>query len=76
VRFKVLAARPAPGAGLSPGELDYRAGRLLCGVGDGTVELNEVQPAGKRSMSGAAWARGRQGRVGTDKEHSRLGRLG
>jgi methionyl-tRNA formyltransferase len=42
---------------LGPGEL-HAAGDLVVGAGDGTVALAEVQPAGKRRMTGAELARG------------------
>jgi methionyl-tRNA formyltransferase len=42
---------------LGPGEL-HVAGDLVVGAGDGKLALAEVQPAGKRRMSGAELARG------------------
>jgi len=33
----------------------------ILGLGDGALELRSVQPAGKRPLSGAEWANGRQG---------------
>lgn len=44
--------------GLAPGELTVHAGGLHLGVGDGSVLLLEVQPAGKRGMSAMDWLRG------------------
>jgi methionyl-tRNA formyltransferase len=65
-RFRVLAVAPVPDAGLAPGEL--RAGRreALVGTGDGSLELVLVQPAGRRALAGADWARGlrSEGRLG------------
>jgi methionyl-tRNA formyltransferase len=60
VRVKLWGTRPADpgpeaGSAVSDGE------RLVVGTSDGAVELLEVQPSGKRRMSGAAWARGRRG---------------
>jgi methionyl-tRNA formyltransferase len=59
-RFRVLAGVAAPDAGLAPGEL--RAGRreVLVGTGDGALELQLVQPAGRRPLAGADWGRGRR----------------
>ncbi len=62
-RLRVLDAVAASGAGASdgahggpdgPGTLHQSTVR----TGDGTLELLEVQPAGKRPMSASAWCRG------------------
>jgi len=47
---------PAPS--LAPGALAVQGGRLFVGTGDGPLVLTEVQPAGKKAMDAAAWARG------------------
>jgi methionyl-tRNA formyltransferase len=57
--LRVLRARPADGDGPAPGELAASDGRVLLGARDGALELLEVQPAGKRPMSAADYARGR-----------------
>jgi methionyl-tRNA formyltransferase len=58
VRLRVLSARfAAEAASLAPGELAMD-GELMAGTGDGALCLTEVQPAGKRPMSGADWGRG------------------
>jgi methionyl-tRNA formyltransferase len=61
-RLKVTRAAPAPdgvGAGLPPGLLRVGPdGRLLVGAADRPLELIEVQPEGRRAMSGAEFARG------------------
>jgi methionyl-tRNA formyltransferase len=57
--LKLLAAWPLEGSG-TPGAIlsdDPRIG-LRVGTGDGVLELREVQPAGKRPMSGADFLRG------------------
>jgi methionyl-tRNA formyltransferase len=57
-RVKVRRAEPGdlPGA---PGEwLGVDGDALLLGCGDGSLRLLEVQPAGKRAMTGAEWSRG------------------
>lgn len=67
-RFKVLRARlGAPvGSDRRIGELWQGPDGSLCvRVGDSDLELIEVQPAGKRAMAGAEWARGRQGSLGS-----------
>lgn len=61
--FKVLRARVAAGSAPS-GALAVEGGRLLCGTGGGRVELEVVQPAGRRPMPGSAWASGRRGELG------------
>ncbi|OIH98728.1 MULTISPECIES: methionyl-tRNA formyltransferase [unclassified Curtobacterium] len=47
---------PAPQ--LAPGALALHGGRLLVGTADDPLVLSEVQPAGKKAMDAAAWARG------------------
>ncbi|ROS73240.1 methionyl-tRNA formyltransferase [Curtobacterium sp. PhB130] len=66
-RVKVLRAQrpdhqpggpgdPAPS--LAPGALRVLGGRLFVGTADDALVLTEVQPAGKKAMDAAAWARG------------------
>jgi methionyl-tRNA formyltransferase len=43
---------------LQPGQLRAERGRVLVGTGSRPVELGTVQPAGKRPMPAADWARG------------------
>jgi methionyl-tRNA formyltransferase len=43
---------------LEPGELTVDGGDVLVGTGSGAVLLGEVQPAGKRMLPAADWARG------------------
>ena len=58
-RLKVLAARAVQEAPvLEPGRVLVEQGRALVGTGDGAVELLTVQPAGKKPMGAADWARG------------------
>jgi len=58
-RLKVLAARAAQEPPtLEPGRVLVEQGRALVGTGDGAVELVTVQPAGKKPMAAADWARG------------------
>jgi methionyl-tRNA formyltransferase len=79
-RLKVTRATPAEGSRepspedgrptLEPGRLALGpGGRLLVGAADQPLELLEVQPEGRRAMSGAEFARG--ARLGPDE---RLGR--
>jgi methionyl-tRNA formyltransferase len=74
-RLKVARATPAEGSGaslpedgrptLEPGRLALGpGGRLLVGAADQPLELLEVQPEGRRAMSGAEFARG--ARIGPD----------
>lgn len=63
-RIKIWEVEPRGSAGLSPGELGMAAGELLAGTAGDAVALIEIQPAGKRRMSGEEWARGRQGELG------------
>lgn len=62
-RVKLLrAARTpdtrGPAPRLTPGALALVDGRLLVGTADEPLVLTEVQPAGKKAMDAAAWARG------------------
>jgi len=67
-RFKILRARLE-----GPADSDRQVGDMWQGprgslclrVGDSDLELIEVQPAGKRTMAGTDWARGRQGSLGS-----------
>jgi methionyl-tRNA formyltransferase len=43
---------------LAPGELSVGPTGVLVGTGRGAVRLTEVQPAGKRMLAAADWARG------------------
>ncbi len=63
-RIKIWEAEPRSLGSLAPGELEVVAGELLVGTGSSALALVEVQPAGKRRMAGAEWARGRQGELG------------
>jgi methionyl-tRNA formyltransferase len=54
-RLKVLRTKPDPDGSGTPGEIDERACLM---TGDGTLELLEVQPEGRRAMSGTDWRRG------------------
>lgn len=49
-----LAAAPVP---LEPGRLHVTARQVFLGCGDGSVELLEVQAAGRRRMAAIEWAR-------------------
>ncbi|WIE74295.1 methionyl-tRNA formyltransferase [Curtobacterium sp. MCSS17_007] len=63
-RVKLLRSALLPGGTpssvphLAPGALALVDGRLLVGTADEPLELVEVQPAGKKPMAAAAWARG------------------
>jgi methionyl-tRNA formyltransferase len=60
-RLKLGAVRPVPRGKadeLAPGELGAAPGVVRVGAGSGEVELSTVQPAGKRMIPAADWARG------------------
>jgi len=63
-RVKLLRSTRLPGGAadsapsLAPGALSVQGGRLLVGTADDPLVLTEVQPAGKKAMDAAAWARG------------------
>jgi methionyl-tRNA formyltransferase len=58
-RIKLDPVRPAPeAAALRPGQLAMDGKRVLVGTGSHPVELTRIQPAGKKMMAAADWARG------------------
>lgn len=56
--LKILEAKPASIADLSVGEVVIRDGSVLVGCSQGSLELVEVQPAGKNRMKATDWFRG------------------
>lgn len=63
LKFTIYRSRVGPdGTGLAPGRLDERNGSLLTGCGKGgSVELVQVQLAGKKRMAGMDFFRGYHG---------------
>ncbi|TFV90867.1 methionyl-tRNA formyltransferase [Blastococcus sp. CT_GayMR20] len=57
LRVGPVESRPGPSP-LAPGELAVDSGSVLVGTGNGVVALGAVQPAGKRMLPAADWARG------------------
>ena len=57
-RLGVLRAAVTGGRGVQHGTLELRDGVPHVAAGAGWLRLDELKPAGKRAMSGAAWARG------------------
>jgi methionyl-tRNA formyltransferase len=58
-RLRLGPVEPTPGADdLTPGEVSAGADAVLVGTGRGAVRLGSVQPAGKRMLPAADWARG------------------
>jgi methionyl-tRNA formyltransferase len=56
-RIKLGPVKPREGR-LEPGALRVRKNAVFVGTATDLVELGTVQPAGKRSMPAADWARG------------------
>ncbi len=56
---KILAARPVDVTTIPPGDLAGVEGRLVLGVGGGSVMVGTIQPPGRRAMSGEDYLRGR-----------------
>ncbi len=63
-RFKILRVRPTIEHETEAGALSLVEDRLIMGTATHPIQLIEVQPQGKRPMSGLDWARGRRGRLG------------
>ena len=63
-RLKVLRAEKRPGAAEPGTILAVESQGLVCGTGDGAIALLEVQPEGKRRMTGAEFARGQRLQAG------------
>lgn len=57
-RFKIISARPAGGPSVEPGTIVVSKRWLQVGTGDRPIELDLVQPFGKKMMPAADWARG------------------
>jgi methionyl-tRNA formyltransferase len=59
-RLRLGPVQPEPDgdAALAPGELGVAGQAVLAGTGRGAVRLGSVQPAGKRMVPAADWARG------------------
>jgi methionyl-tRNA formyltransferase len=58
-RLRLGPVEPVPDApDLAPGEVSVGPTGVLVGAGRGAVRLREVQPAGKRMLPAADWARG------------------
>jgi methionyl-tRNA formyltransferase len=58
-RLRVGPVEPLPTSpALEPGELSVEPTGVLVGTGRGAVRLGQVQPAGKRMLPAADWARG------------------
>ncbi|MEX5301528.1 methionyl-tRNA formyltransferase [Kocuria sabuli] len=58
LKLERVVARPDERE-LAPGECVLRGDAVLVGTGSYAVQLTTVQPAGKKTMDAAAWARGR-----------------
>jgi len=61
--IKLFGARVAEGRG-APGEVQKTDDALRIATGQGAVQVEEVQPAGKARMAAAAWVRGRGAQAG------------
>ncbi|MEX5719702.1 methionyl-tRNA formyltransferase [Geodermatophilus maliterrae] len=57
-RLRLGPVEPVPSSSLGPGELAVGPDGVLVGTGRGAVRLGEVQPAGRRVLPAADWARG------------------
>ena len=59
-RFKIWVATRSPGVAAAPGEARLIEGRVILGSRTGSLELIEVQPAGRPVMTAVAWMNGRR----------------
>lgn len=53
------AVDAVPGDGGQPGEVTDRAGEMIVACGSGAVRVRSIKPAGKRTMTGGEFLRGR-----------------
>ncbi|MDH5256056.1 MAG: methionyl-tRNA formyltransferase [Gammaproteobacteria bacterium] len=63
LEVKLFGAHPGQDTG-APGVILRTEPALVVGTGDGSVEISEVQPSGKRRMPAAEWHRGRAALAG------------
>ena len=64
-RFRLGPVEPHPSEPhLEPGEVSVGPSGVLVGTGRGAVRLGDVQPAGKRMLPAADWARGARPEAG------------
>lgn len=56
--MKILKTKPVAPIGGAIGEISIIDNKLIVTTGDGAIELQEIQPAGKRPMEASAWLRG------------------
>jgi methionyl-tRNA formyltransferase len=61
IAFKVLASRMAGGTTATSGSISIRNDRLFVSCGDGSLELLEVQPEGRKRMTAAEFVHGAAG---------------
>ncbi len=59
-RIKILEVGPATPI-VPTGHIEIFGGRPILGLNRGSLEVVELQPSGKPSLSGKAWANGRRG---------------
>ena len=57
VKLEPVQLRPDV-TGLAPGSVTFEGKKVLVGTGSHAVELTRIQPAGKKMMAAADWARG------------------
>lgn len=58
-RFKMGPVTPRPDVtDLAPGQVRVEAKNIVVGTGSHAVELDQIQPAGKKAMKASDWARG------------------
>jgi methionyl-tRNA formyltransferase len=57
-RVNMISANDIAGASVAAGTILDATGRLLVAAGEGAIEILELQPAGKRSMSAGEFLRG------------------
>jgi methionyl-tRNA formyltransferase len=68
-RIKILKARAVDGSG-EPGRIaKASSGTLTAGTSEGLLVITELQPEGKKAMSGAAFLAGRRLKEGHEKFH-------
>ena len=57
-RCIIVKALPVPGGSGQPGSVEWNGQELLVGCADGQLQVETIQPAGKKAMDAGSFANG------------------